>query len=135
MYEKSLIILGKTHLAFGYKDDLIQLHKLYEEIGEKALEDPICKNIQIIDASKGTPNEPILLGQDNIKAFHNEMKFVIENYKLDPYKPQLTKKEKTQIVVPVRKKDEPKYSRNQICLCGSGKKYKHCCSLKQSNKT
>ena len=135
MYEKSLIILGKTRLAYGYKDDLIQLHKLYEEIGEKALEDPICKNIQIIDASKGTPNEPILLGEDSLKAFHNEMKLVIENLKLDPYEPQLTKKEKTQIVVPVRKKDEPKYSRNQICLCGSGKKYKHCCLIKKSNKT
>ena len=126
MYEKSLIILGKTHLAFGYKDDLIQLHKLYEEIGEKALEDPICKNIQIIDAS---------IGEDSLKAFHNEMKFVIENLKPDLYEPQLTKKEKTQIVVPVRKKDEPKYSRNQICLCGSGKKYKHCCLIKKSNKT
>ena len=135
MYEKSLIILGKTYLACGYKDDLIQLHKLYEEIGEKALEDPICTNIEIIDASKGAQNEPILLGQDNIKAFHNEMKFVIENLKLDPYERKLTKKEKTQIVVPVRKKDEPKYSRNQICLCGSGKKYKHCCLIKQSNKT
>lgn len=135
MYEKSLIILGKTHLAYGYKDDLIQLHKLYEEIGEKALEDPVCENIQIIDASKRTPNEPILLGEDNLKVFHNEMKFVIENLKLDPYEPKLTKKEKTQIVVPVRKKDEPKYSRNQICLCGSGKKYKHCCLIKQSDKT
>ena len=135
MYEKSLIILGKTYLACGYKDDLIQLHKLYEEIGEKALEDPICTNIEIIDSSKGAQNEPILLGQDNIKAFHNEMKFVIENLKLDPYERKLTKKEKTQIVVPVRKKDEPKYSRNQICLCGSGKKYKHCCLIKQSNKT
>ena len=135
MYEKSLIILGKTYLACGYKDDLIQLHKLYKEIGEKALEDPICTNIEIIDASKGTPNEPILLGQDNLKAFHDEMKLVIKNYKLDPYDPPLSKKEQTQVVVPVRKKDEPKYSRNQICHCGSGKKYKHCCLIKQSNKT
>ena len=135
MYKKSLIILGKTYLAYGYKDDLILLHKLYEEIGEKALQNPICENIEIIDASKGTPEEPILLRQDNFKAFHDEMKLVIKNYKLDPYDPPLSKKEQTQVVVPVRKKDEPKYSRNQICHCGSGKKYKHCCLIKQSNKT
>ena len=30
--------------------------------------------------------------------------------------------------VPIR--DYIKLGRNDLCLCGSGKKYKHCCKLK-----
>jgi NAD(P)-dependent dehydrogenase (short-subunit alcohol dehydrogenase family) len=37
----------------------------------------------------------------------------------------LTKKEREADIQPVR--TEEKIGRNQPCLCGSGKKYKHCC--------
>lgn len=37
----------------------------------------------------------------------------------------LTNKEKNAIISPVR--IEPKISRNALCQCGSGKKYKKCC--------
>lgn len=40
----------------------------------------------------------------------------------------LTKKEREFDIKPVRNsKLEPKINRNETCLCGSGKKYKHCC--------
>ena len=37
MYEKSLIILGKTHLAYGYKDDLEFCEVLARDVGVGAV--------------------------------------------------------------------------------------------------
>lgn len=43
----------------------------------------------------------------------------------DPELSYLTKKQRNQIIVPVR--TEPKIGRNEKCPCGSNKKYKNCC--------
>jgi len=46
----------------------------------------------------------------------------------------LTKKERSTITEPVRNSlTTPKYNRNDLCHCGSGKKYKHCCFNKDDN--
>jgi uncharacterized protein YecA (UPF0149 family) len=42
--------------------------------------------------------------------------------------PPVPKKLQGLEVKPVRNsKTDPKHSRNELCPCGSGKKYKHCC--------
>ena len=40
--------------------------------------------------------------------------------------PELAQEEKKQVKVPIVN-DGPKVGRNDLCPCGSGKKYKNCC--------
>lgn len=51
--------------------------------------------------------------------------YPIMNHLKDMKYNHLTKKEREAVVIPVR--TEPKIRRNDLCPCGSGKKYKKCC--------
>ena len=57
---------------------------------------------------------------------HAEM---IKEYEAIQYS-HLSKKEREADIQPIRNsKDNPKIGRNELCPCGSGKKYKKCCAL------
>ncbi len=59
---------------------------------------------------------------------------IIKNYNIeleDTKYSHLTKKEREADIQPIR--TEPKIRRNDLCPCGSGKKYKKCCLGKQLN--
>lgn len=52
---------------------------------------------------------------------------IIKEYEAIQYS-HLSKKEREANIQPIRNsKENPKISRNELCPCGSGKKYKRCC--------
>ena len=133
MYLKSILKLNNRFLIVGKEPDVIQFAKLHNEIGEKVFKDKeACANVEIIYFLNKEINECIPTGKNSLEEFDKMMKIKVEELK-NFEDPPLTKKEKNQIVIPVRRNDEPKYSRNEKCHCGSGKMYKHCCLIKQSN--
>ncbi len=68
-----------------------------------------------------------------VSAFSNEYTHIIEDtHKMAEMSRELlydkpTKKQKYQVVSPIR--TEPKYQNNEMCVCGSGVKYKKCCKI------
>jgi len=70
------------------------------------------------DAEKLTINEIVEQGNTMYIKNYNDLGYAEYDY-------SLTKKQKNQVVVPVR--TEPKYQNNEPCHCGSGLKYKKCC--------
>jgi preprotein translocase subunit SecA len=88
----------------------------------------------------GEDNENFKKLKDNfdIEFVENPYKETFENMPLEEIKilkngydylyPPLPKKLKNVEVKSIRNsKTNPKYNRNQLCPCGSGKKYKNCC--------
>lgn len=98
-----------------------------EEINQKisVIDAKTLTIINYLLASAGLEDEAHLL---NIK----ETKYQIEMIKRhDEFQySHLTKKEREAKVQPIRNsKVNPKIYRNELCPCGSGKKYKRCCFL------
>lgn len=74
--------------------------------------------------------EPTTTVEERTNVFKAEQKtFYItanDEYPYD-YDTQ-TKKQRNQVISPIR--TEPKYQNNEPCICGSGNKYKKCCKNK-----
>jgi uncharacterized protein YecA (UPF0149 family) len=83
------------------------------------------EDIEIADIEKSVP----FLTPKEIEYQYQ----MIKDYNEFKYS-HLTKKEREADIQPVR--TEPKIGRNELCPCGSGKKYKNCCinKIKQNGK-
>ncbi len=96
----------------------------------KALLDKSGKsdNVEFVDIEKligeGTPVADLMKPYEEVLASMPPLEFkLIKQYDEMRYS-HLTKKEREANIQPVR--TEPKIGRNELCPCGSGKKYKNC---------
>lgn len=106
----------------------------------------MAKNKILIVEHCASVNVNSLLAADNLDIeFVDDLNEIVKPYKqvleeIPPYEltclkqgyeylyPPVPKKLQGLDIKPVRNsKIDPKIGRNQPCLCGSGKKYKHCC--------
>ena len=86
----------------------------------QALQD--CGDVEIVDIN----NIPEDFGLLYTKEAEYQME-MIKQYDDWRYS-HLSKKEREADIKPIRNsKDNPKIGRNELCPCGSGKKYKRCC--------
>ena len=79
-------------------------------------------DVEIVDINNITEDFGLLYTKEALK--HVEM---IKEYEAIKYS-HLSKKEREANIQPIRNsKYNPKIGRNELCPCGSGKKYKQCC--------
>jgi uncharacterized protein YecA (UPF0149 family) len=103
----------------------------------KALLDKSGKSdtVEFVDLEKlmgeGTPVADLMKPYEEVLESMPPMELkMLKTY--DDFKySHLTKKEREADIQPVR--TEPKIGRNELCPCGSGKKYKNCCINKTKN--
>lgn len=72
--------------------------------------------------------EPTTTMEERTNVFKSEQRTFTITANNDHYATLDTKKQKSQVVSPIR--TEPKYQNNEMCVCGSGVKYKKCCKNK-----
>ena len=99
----------------------------YEEVKEKCLTWP---NKTII--AKRYP-QLLVSYWDNNKTFHNNI--IIKNFEAQVWQHEIDHLNGTEeILIEANentiKRETPKIGRNEVCYCGSGKKFKKCCLLK-----
>ena len=104
--------------AYGQKDPVIQYKidgsDMFEEM-INAIKLDVTKIIMCVKKREGYERKSTVKitgeGREDIDAMIN---------------PELAQEEKKQVKVPIVN-DGPKVGRNDLCPCGSGKKYKNCC--------
>ena len=78
--------------------------------------------VEIVDINNIPEDFGLLYTKEALQ--HTE---IIKEYEAIKYS-HLSKKEREANIQPIRNsKENPKISRNELCPCGSGKKYKRCC--------
>lgn len=79
-------------------------------------------DVEIVDINNISEDFGLLYTKEALQ--HAE---IIKEYEAIKYS-HLSKKEREANIQPIRNsKDNPKIGRNELCPCGSGKKYKRCC--------
>jgi hypothetical protein len=110
----------KRYIITGPDDDVLVLKAKGELLAANPEAIIISENIALAHKLKGLATRPPEL------AMKIEAPYLFQNHIEDIKYSHLTKKEREADIQPVR--TEPKIGRNEPCPCGSGKKYKKCCS-------
>lgn len=89
---------------------------------ETNIDKPVVVAGGLPDAFWNAPNHAYLNYIEAIDPFYRYREFKYSH---------LTRKQREATAVPVRDSStDPKIGRNEVCPCGSGLKYKNCCSKK-----
>jgi hypothetical protein len=116
VYDKT----AKRYIITGPDDDALVLKAKGELLAANPDAIIISEKVALDHKLKGLAMRPSEL------AMKIEAPYLFQNHIEDMRYAGLTKKEREADIQPVR--TEPKIGRNELCPCGSGKKYKKCCS-------
>ena len=102
--------------SYGQQNPILEYKKSSKQYFDKLNEDIISETINKISNLQIERPEEIL-----------EVKSEVEEKAEKAIEMSGNKEERTQKTI---KNTEPKINRNDLCPCGSGKKYKKCCGIK-----
>ena len=115
----------KIRIAGGNEITNAKLKALLEKSGKS-------DSVEFIDIEalmgEGTPVTDLMRPYEEVLESMPPMEYKLLKAYDDMKYSHLTKKEREADIQPVR--TEPKIGRNELCPCGSGKKYKNCCIKK-----